>query len=113
MDPENREHFLELIKTCDVFIENNVPETLVRMGIDYETLREVNPDIIVVRMPAYGLSGPYSAWRSFGPHVAGLIWHQFTRSYPDGDPNKAGEVSSATAAAGPMASQFTILALPH
>src|SRR3546814_3422981 len=113
MDPENREHFLELIKTGDVFIENNVPETLVRMGMDYETLREVNPDIIVVRMPAYGLSGPYSAWRSFGTHVEGMIGHQFTRSFPDGEPNEAGHVYSADAAVGTMAALVTMLALHH
>ena len=59
MQPEGREAFLRLIEQSDVFIENNVPETIERANLTYEALREVNPRIIVLRMPAYGLDGPY------------------------------------------------------
>jgi len=113
MDDENRKHFLALIKTCDVFIENNVPETFDRMGLTYEMLHEANPKLIVIRMPAYGLSGPYSSWRSFGTHVEGMIGHQFTRCYPDGGPDEAGDVYSADGAGGTLAALLTMVALHH
>ena len=69
MSPEGKETFLRLIEQCDVFVENNVPVTIEKAGITYEELRKVNPRLIMVRMPAFGLSGPYSDYRAFGTHT--------------------------------------------
>ena len=66
MSPEGREAFFRLIEQCDVLVENNVPMTVERAGITYEQLRERNPRIVVLRMPAYGLDGPYKNYRGFG-----------------------------------------------
>ena len=50
----------KLIKSADVVIANLPPQTLKRMGIDYETISEYNPGIILTTVSAFGAGGPYS-----------------------------------------------------
>jgi crotonobetainyl-CoA:carnitine CoA-transferase CaiB-like acyl-CoA transferase len=113
MSPEGREAFLRLIEHCDVFVENNVPETIERAGLTYEVLREVNPELIVLRMPAYGLDGPYKNYRAFGTHVEGMIGHHLIRSYPDQTPDAMGDAFTADAIAGVMGAFAVTAALRH
>lgn len=98
--PAGREAFLRLIRTVDVFVENNVPSTIERAGITYEELRSVNPRLIMLRMPAYGLTGPYRNFRGFGTHVEGMIGHHLIRTYDDGTPDEMGDAYTADALAG-------------
>lgn len=84
---EGRQILKNLVAVSDVLIENNVPETMEKLGVDYEELRSIKPDIIMVRMPAYGLSGPYSGYRSFGSHLEGAGGHTYIRGYEDSDPS--------------------------
>ncbi|WP_400162034.1 CaiB/BaiF CoA transferase family protein [Brevibacillus sp. TJ4] len=51
---------LDLVKTADVFIENFRPGTVKKLGIDYDTLREINPGLIYCSISGYGQTGPYS-----------------------------------------------------
>ncbi len=85
--PEGVETFKKLISISDVFIENNVPSTIEGLGIDYPHLRQVKPDLIMLRMPAYGLTGPRRGYRSYGPHLEGSAGHTYIRGYPDLDPS--------------------------
>ena len=50
----------KLIKSADVVIANLPPQTLKRMGIDYETISKYNPGIILTTVSAFGAGGPYS-----------------------------------------------------
>ncbi|MCK9486858.1 MAG: CoA transferase [Dehalococcoidia bacterium] len=102
MSPEGRAAFLRLIEHSDVVVENNVPVTVERAGLTYDVLREVNPRLIMLRMPAYGLEGPYKNYRGFGTHVEGMIGHHWLRGYPDGTPEETGEAFTADALAGVM-----------
>ena len=102
MLPEGREAFLRLIEKVDVLVENNVPITIERAGITYDVLKEINPRLIMLRMPAYGLDGPYKNYRGFGTHVEGMIGHHWLRGYPDGSPDETGEAFTADALAGVM-----------
>jgi crotonobetainyl-CoA:carnitine CoA-transferase CaiB-like acyl-CoA transferase len=111
--PEGREAFLDLIKVSDVVVENNVPETIERAHVTYEELREVNPSIIMLRMPAYGLSGPYKNYRSFGTHMEGMTGHHHLRGYPNMDPSMIGDAFTADAAAGVMGAFAVMLALRY
>ena len=106
--PEGREILGNLVKTADVFIENNVPETVDRLGISYERLKELKPDIIMIRMPAFGLTGPYANYRCLGLHVDGVVGHHHIKGYPDVDPSLRGDTVAADAAAG-AASAFAVL----
>ena len=60
MKPEGREIVRKLVATADIVAANLPPETLVKMGIDYETLKSIKPDIILTTMNAFGQGGPYS-----------------------------------------------------
>ena len=102
MLPEGREAFLRLIEKVDVLVENNVPVTIERAGLTYDVLKEINPRLIMLRMPAYGLEGPYKNYRGFGTHVEGMIGHHWLRGYPDGSPDETGEAFTADALAGVM-----------
>jgi formyl-CoA transferase len=61
-----REAFLRLVEISDVVIENFRPGTLERWGLSYETLKEINPGIVMVRVSGFGQSGPYSDRAGFG-----------------------------------------------
>ncbi|MPZ98581.1 MAG: hypothetical protein GEU80_04430 [Dehalococcoidia bacterium] len=110
---EGHTHLLRLIEQCDVVVENNVPETIDRAGAGYEVLRAARPDLIMLRMPAYGLSGPYSGWRALGTHIEGLVGHHQVRAYPGGSPDEGGDVFTADSAAGVQAALAVVMALRH
>ena len=48
-----------LIRVCDVLVENYLPDTLKKYGLDYETLSKVNPSLIYASITGYGQTGPY------------------------------------------------------
>ena len=50
----------DLIKQCDVLIENFAPGVIGRLGFDWETVRKINPKIIMCSMSAFGQTGPLS-----------------------------------------------------
>ncbi|MDF2443924.1 MAG: hypothetical protein JWR01_2127 [Subtercola sp.] len=50
----------ELVKTADVFLQNYRPGVALRLGVDYETLRAIKPDLVYVSISGYGETGPYA-----------------------------------------------------
>lgn len=54
-----REAFMDLAKSADVMMEGFRPGVVKRLGIDYDTLREINPRIVYVSLSGYGQDGPY------------------------------------------------------
>lgn len=59
-DPQGREALLELARTADVFLQNYRPGVAERLGVDYESVKAVNPQIVYVSISGYGESGPYA-----------------------------------------------------
>ncbi len=59
--PAAKKAFLELVKTADVFIHNNRPQAMTKLGLDYAALKAVNPKIIYCGSYGYGKDGPYGA----------------------------------------------------
>lgn len=57
---EGKEIFKELVKNVDILIENFRPGTMEKMGLGYETLREINPALIYGAVSGFGQYGPYS-----------------------------------------------------
>lgn len=54
-----RKVIYELIKSMDILIENSRPGTMEKLGIGYETLKEINPRLIYCAVSGYGQTGPY------------------------------------------------------
>jgi crotonobetainyl-CoA:carnitine CoA-transferase CaiB-like acyl-CoA transferase len=85
-----------LVATCDVLIENYTPRVLEQLGLGYESLRADRPDLVMLRMPGFGLEGPWRDQAAFAfviEDAAGLTW---LTGHPDllpfepycvGDPN--------------------------
>jgi crotonobetainyl-CoA:carnitine CoA-transferase CaiB-like acyl-CoA transferase len=59
---EGRELVEALLPHCDVFVENYSPRVFEKFGLTPERVRSINPDLVFVRMPAFGLDGP---WRDY------------------------------------------------
>src|SRR5579859_3455247 len=62
-----KEIFTGLVKTADVVLENFRPGTMKAMGFDYESLRAINPRIILVSVSGFGQYGPYTDRPAFDP----------------------------------------------
>lgn len=90
-EKSSREIFLKLIEVSDIFIENNQPETLTKLGIDYEVLKKIKQDLIVVRLSAGGQTGLYSRLRTHGPNLDALGGHMSLRGYADMGPDATTE----------------------
>ena len=57
---KGKEVLRELVKISDVVLQNFRPGTIEKMGFGYDTLKELNPKVIMVNVSAYGQFGPYS-----------------------------------------------------
>jgi len=74
---EGRRLFLELAAGADVVIENFSPRVMEQFGLTADALLEANPKLVVARMPAFGLDGPWRDRVGFAPtmeQIAGLAW---------------------------------------
>jgi formyl-CoA transferase len=59
-DPRGKQIFLDLAKRADVILENFRPGTMRDLGLDYETIRTLNPGIVYASASGFGQTGPYS-----------------------------------------------------
>jgi crotonobetainyl-CoA:carnitine CoA-transferase CaiB-like acyl-CoA transferase len=85
-DDRGREALRRLLATCDVIIENYTPRVLEQIGLDFEAVREIRPDAVMVRMPGFGLDGPWRDNVAFAfviEDASGLTW---MTGYPDENP---------------------------
>ena len=63
----------KLVSTTDVIIENYRPGIVKKLGIDYETLAKINPDLIYCSISGYGQSGPYQEKKVYDPLIQGTV----------------------------------------
>ena len=88
--PEGKKLFLEMVKKADIVLENYRPGTMEKLGLGYETLKEVNPGIIYGSVSGYGHTGPYSKRAGYdiiGQAAGGLM---STTGWPGGSPTRTG-----------------------
>jgi crotonobetainyl-CoA:carnitine CoA-transferase CaiB-like acyl-CoA transferase len=75
--PEGHELILRLVKHVDVVVENFTPRVLGNVGLEYHDLFAHNPAVILLRMPAFGLDGPWrdrSGFAQTTEQVSGIAW---------------------------------------
>jgi crotonobetainyl-CoA:carnitine CoA-transferase CaiB-like acyl-CoA transferase len=63
-DNLGREIFKKLVSETDILVENNAPGLTKEWGLDYDSLRQVNADLIMVSITPFGQSGPYSNYKA-------------------------------------------------
>lgn len=82
--------FLDLVKECDVLIENFRPGTMKKLGLSYDVLKEENPNLIYAAISGYGQTGPYSdrpGYDIIGQSMGGLL---SITGWPDSPPTRSG-----------------------
>lgn len=84
--PEAREIVLRLTAISDVWIENFAPRVMSNWELDYEKLKEVKPDLILVRLSAMGQTGPWKDFVAFGPTLQALSGLTYLTSYTHDSP---------------------------
>jgi len=80
----------ELIKTADVVIENFRPDVKNRLGLDYESLRDINPRIILGSISGFGQDGPYAKRPGFDQIAQGMGGLMSITGEPGGGPMRVG-----------------------
>ena len=83
---EGREVFWKLVETADVIVENNRKSAVERMGLGYEAVKKVKPDIVYASLNAFGYDGPWSeraGWEQLAQGTSGM---QVRRGGRDGTP---------------------------
>ena len=108
---EGRDLLRRLIATSDVLVENFTPRVLESMGLTYDEVRAVRPDVIMLRMPGFGLDGPWRDNPAFAYVIeaaAGISW---LTGYPDQNPYEPYSVGDPNA--GIHALNALLLALAH
>ena len=112
--PEGVNIFKRLVKVSDVVIDNFRATVMERFGLGYETLRQVNPSIIVVAMSANGMNGPERDYAAFGAtleQTTGMAW--LTGYGGANDPPYRGGVNYPDPVAGLHAACAILAALRH
>ncbi len=85
-----RETLLRLVENADVFLENYSPRVVESWGFDYPRLKSVNPKLIMVRAPAWGISGPWRDRTGYAQTMemgSGLAWMTGWAQAPPEIPN--------------------------
>ncbi len=75
MSADGKALFERLVAVADVVVENYSAGVLPKLGLGYEALTAVNPELVMLSMPAFGSNGPWSAYRAYGStveHASGL-----------------------------------------
>ncbi|HEX9710962.1 MAG TPA: CoA transferase [Actinomycetota bacterium] len=111
-DPEGADVFRRLAATVDVIVENFRPGTLERWGVGYETLKEANPGIVLVRITGFGQSGPYRDRPGFGTLAESMSGFAAITGEPDGPPTLP-PFGLADSICGMAAASAAMMALYH
>jgi crotonobetainyl-CoA:carnitine CoA-transferase CaiB-like acyl-CoA transferase len=110
-NPRGKELLLLLIATCDVIVENFTPRVLDQIGLDFAAVQAVRPDAVMLRMPGFGLDGPWRDNPAFAYAIesaAGLSW---LTGYPDRTPYEPYSIGDPNA--GVHALNALVMALEH
>lgn len=87
---EGQETVRRLVAEADVVIENFKLGGLAKYGLDYESLRKVNPRLIYCSITGFGQTGPYAARAGYDFIIQGMAGIMSVTGEPDGQPQKAG-----------------------
>lgn len=87
---EGRRIFFELLQTADAVVEVSRPGTFAKLGIDYDSLRQVKPDIVYCSLTGYGQTGPYMGLPSHGKNIDAAAAQIKVRRDEDGRPKVGG-----------------------
>lgn len=108
---EGQQRLAELVRSADALIANLRPASIRRFGLDYESLKRHNPQIVAVAVTGFGLEGESADWPAFDYIVQAMTGVAMLTGEPDGPPTLAG-YSAVDNSVGIMAA-LSLLAKVH
>jgi crotonobetainyl-CoA:carnitine CoA-transferase CaiB-like acyl-CoA transferase len=112
-NPEGAKLFKELAAKADVVIENFRPGTMEKWDLGYEDLKAINPRLVMVRITAYGQTGPYKDRPGFARIAHAFSGISYLTGDPDGKPATQGAMGFGDYLSGLYGALGTMLALRH
>jgi crotonobetainyl-CoA:carnitine CoA-transferase CaiB-like acyl-CoA transferase len=109
--PQGVALFKELVARADVVAENFSVGTMDRLGLGYETLRQVNPALIYASVTAFGQHGPYAMQRGYDILAQAISGYLSVTGFPENPPTKSGQSISDYYAG--MLCAFSIVSALH
>ncbi|HHL41956.1 MAG TPA: CoA transferase, partial [Candidatus Bathyarchaeota archaeon] len=89
-EPEAVEIAHKLAEKCDIVVENFRPGVTKRLGVDYETLKKINPKIIYCSISSFGQTGPYAMWPGYDLIIQGMSGLMGITGEKGGSPMRVG-----------------------
>jgi crotonobetainyl-CoA:carnitine CoA-transferase CaiB-like acyl-CoA transferase len=111
-DPRGLDIARRLATLSDVVVDNFSARVMTNLGLDWDELRKLRPDIICVRMTGFGLTGPDRDHVSYGPTLQALTGYTLLMAEPDGAPSGFG-YSYSDLAGGNLGALATLAAIWH
>jgi formyl-CoA transferase len=84
--PEGKEVFVDLLRKCDIVMENFGPGVLDRFGFTWEKIHAINPKIVMGSIKGFGSSGPYSDFKAYENVAQAMGGAMSTTGVPEGPP---------------------------
>jgi len=110
--PEAMELAYELVRRSDVVADNFSAGVMERMGLGYERLKQIKPDIIQISLAGHGQTGPIANYVAYGPTQVPMIGLMSLTGYPGGTPREVG-ISYGDPNGGLNAALAVLAALHH
>ncbi len=111
-DPKAKEIALKIIEKADIVLESNRPGVMTKLGLDYETVKKINPEIIYCSISGFGQTGPYSKRPGFDQVIQGYGGIMGLTGEKGGGPLKVG-IAVTDIATGMFAATGILTALYH
>lgn len=106
-----REVLNRLIATCDVIVENFTPRVIDQIGLDFAAVQAIRRDVVMLRMPGFGLDGPWRDNPAFAYVIEAASGISWLTGYPDRNPYEPYSVGDPNA--GIHALNALLVALEH
>lgn len=110
--PRGVELIKDIVRVSDAVTNNFAGGVMDRMGLGYEALAEVRPDIILLSMPGFGHSGPWMGYHGYAPTFEDLSGITSMTGYPDTRPCRTG-MGGYTDFVNGMQAVFSLVAALH
>ena len=88
--PKGKELFIALARRSDVLVENNSARVMSNFGLDYQVLSLVNPRLVMISMPGFGMTGPERDYMAYGSNIETTSGYASLLGYGDGQPFRTG-----------------------
>lgn len=109
--PEGAQVLKDLVAKSDVLVENFQPGTMEGWGLGWDVLHAINPKLVMVRISAYGQTGPYSGRPGFGRIANAFGGISYLAGYPDRPPVTPGSATLPDYLSGMFGAMGALMAL--